>query len=87
MRNYDTDILIWSDREAELLRRAVVAGLVNEAPDWPNAAEEIESVGSGQRHADALRGLLGMIDDQAPLSVPAVCPITLEEMMSDEPAA
>jgi hypothetical protein len=49
---YDTDVLLWSERQAGLLRRRAAGELVNEAElDWPNIAEEIESVGSEQRHA------------------------------------
>jgi hypothetical protein len=54
---YDTDILIWSERQAELLRRVAAGEPVNEAPDWPNIIEEVESVGSEQRHA--VESLLG----------------------------
>jgi hypothetical protein len=47
MSDYDTDILLWSERQAELLRRRAAGELDNEAAlDWPNIAEEIESVGS-----------------------------------------
>ena len=49
---YDTDVLLWSERQAGLLRRRAAGELVNDAElDWPNIAEEIESVGSEQRHA------------------------------------
>jgi hypothetical protein len=48
---YDNDILIWSQHQAELLRRVAAGEPVNEAPDWPNIIEEIESVGSEQLHA------------------------------------
>src|SRR4051812_18849788 len=49
---YDTDILLWSEHQAALLRRRAAGELVNDAElDWPNIAEEIESVGSEQRHA------------------------------------
>jgi hypothetical protein len=52
MSDYDTDILLWSERQAELLRRRAAGELVNEAAlDWPNIAEEIESVGNEQLHA------------------------------------
>lgn len=52
MGDYDTDILLWSEHQAALLRRRAAGELVNEADlDWPNIAEEIESVGSEQRHA------------------------------------
>jgi Domain of unknown function DUF29 len=52
MSAYDTDILAWSERQAELLRRRAGGELINEAElDWPNIAEEIESVGNEQLHA------------------------------------
>jgi Domain of unknown function DUF29 len=49
---YDDDILLWSEHQGELLRRRAAGELVNDAElDWPNIAEEIESVGSEQLHA------------------------------------
>lgn len=46
---YDSDILNWSERQGALLRRRAAGELVNDAEmDWPNIAEEIESVGSSQ---------------------------------------
>jgi hypothetical protein len=49
---YDEDIVLWSERQSELLRRRAAGELVNEAElDWPNIAEEIESVGNEQRFA------------------------------------
>jgi hypothetical protein len=45
---YGDDILIWSERQAELLRRIAAGEPVNEAPDWPNIAEEIEDVGRSE---------------------------------------
>ncbi len=49
---YDTDILIWSERQAELLRRRAAGELVNDSEiDWPNVAEEIEAVGRTERRA------------------------------------
>ena len=51
MSDYDTDILAWSEHQAELLRRLAAGELVNEAElDWPNIAEEIESVGRSELH-------------------------------------
>ena len=42
----------WSQRQPTLLRRRAAGELVNEAElDWPNIAEEIESVGRDQLHA------------------------------------
>jgi len=46
MSDYETDVVEWSERQADLLRRRAA----NEI-DWDNIAEEIESVGSEQRHA------------------------------------
>ena len=73
MSDYDTDILEWSERQAALLRRRAAGELVNEAElDWPNIAEEIESVGNEQRHAVEsllLRALIHMLKAEAwPLS-------------------
>jgi hypothetical protein len=42
---YDTDILLWSERQSELLRRAAPGGNVNDQIDWRNIAEEVEAVG------------------------------------------
>jgi hypothetical protein len=47
---YDEDIVLWSERQAELLRRRAAGELVNEAElDWPNLAEEIESMGRAEQ--------------------------------------
>jgi len=48
---YDDDILLWSVRQASLLRRIAAGEPVNEHPDWPNIIEEVESVGREQLHA------------------------------------
>ncbi len=48
---YGDDIVIWSERQAELLRRIAAGEPVNEAPDWPNIAEEIEDVGRSELHS------------------------------------
>ena len=49
---YDTDILEWSEHQGALLRRLANSELVNSAElDWPNIAEEIESVGRSQLSA------------------------------------
>ncbi len=42
---YDTDILLWSERQAELLRRSAAGERVNDGElDWPNIVEEIKDV-------------------------------------------
>ena len=46
---YDDDFLIWTERQAELLRRVAAGDPVNEAPDWTHIVEEIESLGKGDR--------------------------------------
>lgn len=141
MSEYDSDILIWSERQAALLRRRAAGELVNEAElDWLNIAEEIESVGRSELHGvesllvqalrhmlkaeawplsrdapvwradaidarqqaarqfvpsmrqkidvarlyrQALRAMPETMDGQPPLPVPDVCPVTLDEMLSD----
>jgi hypothetical protein len=46
---YDTDILLWSERQAELLRRSAAGERVNDSElDWPNIVEEIEDVGRSE---------------------------------------
>jgi len=49
--DYDTDTLLWSERQAALLRRIAAGEQVNEQVDWENVAEEIDSVGRSQRIA------------------------------------
>ena len=48
---YDADVLEWSEHQARLLRRHAAGEKDNEAPDWANIIEEIESVGNEQRFA------------------------------------
>jgi hypothetical protein len=48
---YDEDIVLWSERQAELLRQHAATARVNDTIDWTNIIEEIESVGSEQIHA------------------------------------
>ncbi len=141
MSEYDTDIVVWSEHQAELLRRLAAGERVNDQVDWENVVEEIESVGNEQRHAveslllqallhmlkaeawptssdvphwqaearvfrgqvrrrfvpsmrqrvdlagiyaDSLRGLPATIDGQPPLPVPGICPVTLDQLLSDD---
>ena len=137
---YEDDILLWSQQQADLLRRLAAGERGNDtALDWPNIIEEIESVGNEQLHAveslllralihrlkaaawpecrdaphwraeqrtfrnqarrrfsrsmrqrldladiyaDALRGLPETNDGLPPLPVPAVCPLTLDELLA-----
>jgi hypothetical protein len=142
---YHTDIALWSDHQAALLRRRAAGELVNDAElDWPNIAAEIEDVGKSQRqaveshlilallrdlkaeawprslsepswraearldrrqarrkftpgmrrsidmaelYAVALTGLPEELNATAPVPVPQVCPVTLDEMLAPEPGA
>src|SRR3954453_3481631 len=47
---YNTDVALWSEHQADLLRRRAAGQLVNDADlDWPNIAEEIEALGRSER--------------------------------------
>jgi len=48
MSEYDTDILIWSEHQAELLRRVAAGEPLNEPPDWANIVEELGDVGRSE---------------------------------------
>jgi Domain of unknown function DUF29 len=48
---YDTDVLVWSEEQAALLRRLAAGERVNDQVDWANVIDEVESVGSEQLHA------------------------------------
>ena len=52
MSHYEADVYAWSERQGALLRRLAAGERVNDADlDWPNIAEEIESVGRSERSA------------------------------------
>jgi len=55
---YDTDILLWSEQQAELLRRRAANAL-----DWDNLAEEIADVGLSQLHAVMSHLRLALLHD------------------------
>lgn len=52
---YDADVLEWSEQQARLLQQHAAGKPGNEAPDWANIIEEIESVGRSQ--VDAVESL------------------------------
>ena len=70
---YDTDILTWSEHQADLLRRVANGTATKETLDWINIAEEIEAVGRSELHA--VKSLLvqailhGLKADAWPLSL------------------
>ncbi len=70
MSGYDADIVEWSERQAALLRRRAAGELINNADlDWPNIAEEIESVGRSERLSLASH-IRTVIEHLAKLSFP-----------------
>jgi hypothetical protein len=46
---YDIDVVIWSERQAALLRRMAAGERVNDQIDWTNVAGEIEALGISDR--------------------------------------
>jgi uncharacterized protein DUF29 len=57
---YDTDVALWSEHQADLLRRRAAGQLVNDPDlDWSNIAEEIEDVGANL--ASSLDSRIGTI--------------------------
>jgi Domain of unknown function DUF29 len=48
---YDTDIVLWSEHQAALLRRLAAGERVNDQLDFPHLIEEIEDVGGSVRRA------------------------------------
>jgi Domain of unknown function DUF29 len=82
---YDDDILLWSERQAELLRRLARGERVNDALDFENLIDEVESVGRSELQAVeslldvALRHLL--LAHGAPRSEP------IGHWMGEAPAA
>src|SRR4051812_12247039 len=55
---YETDILAWSEEQAELLRRRAANAL-----DWDNLAEEIADLGLSQLHAVMSHLRLALLHD------------------------
>jgi hypothetical protein len=63
MSDYDTDILLWSERQAELLRRMGQGERVNDQVDWQNVAEEIEDMGNSVVRAVAAHLVQAILHD------------------------
>lgn len=57
---YETDVVAWSEQQAELLRRAARGERVN-GLDWAKLIEEIEDVGKSERRAVESLLLQGLI--------------------------
>jgi uncharacterized protein DUF29 len=64
MNDYDTDILAWSEHQAELLRRHAAGELANDAAlDWPNIIEEVADVGRNTLRACRSQLLQALLHD------------------------
>ncbi|HEX3399829.1 MAG TPA: DUF29 domain-containing protein [Acetobacteraceae bacterium] len=99
MSDYDLDIYAWSRRQGALLRRLAAGERVNDADlDWPNIAEEIETVGRSERAAvrsHVLNVLEHLIKLQAsPVTEPRAgwqatverARIEIEQLLADSPS-
>ena len=53
---YETDVVTWSDRQADLLRRIAAGERVNDQVDWENVIEEIADV--RKRYEDEIENRL-----------------------------
>jgi hypothetical protein len=60
---YESDIVRWSEQQAELLRRIAAGEPVNEAPDWPNIVDEVESLGRSETRACASLFVQALLHD------------------------
>jgi Domain of unknown function DUF29 len=61
---YDTDILLWSEQQADLLRRRAAGELVNDSGlDWPNIIEEVADVGRNTLRACRAHLLQALLHD------------------------
>jgi len=61
---YEEDIVQWSERQAELLRRRASGERVNEDEiDWANVAEEIEDVGKSEVRGVRSHLLMALLHD------------------------
>ena len=61
---YEDDILLWAERQAELLRRRAAGELVNDAElDWENVAEEVADVGRSELRAVASHLVQALLHD------------------------
>ncbi len=47
---YESDFVLWSEQQAELLRRLARGEKVNDV-DWPNLVEEVDSLGRSELNA------------------------------------
>src|SRR5918992_542761 len=57
----DADILLWSEQQADLLRRLARGERVNDAVDWENVIEEVGDVGRSEFNSVASLLEVGLI--------------------------
>jgi hypothetical protein len=90
---YDSDILLWSERQAALLRRRAAGELVNDAAEAVRFRQEALDLCSpsmrqrldlGRMYGRAVRQLPDTIGGQDPLPIPATCPATLDELLAED---
>ena len=74
MSDYETDLVIWADRQASLLRRMGAGERVNDQVDWENVAEEIEALGSSDRRESRNRVRTILVHLIKLLASPATAP-------------
>lgn len=58
---YNEDFVLWSDRQAQLLRRVAGGEQVNDRVDWTNIIEEIEGLARNARN-DLRSRILAVLD-------------------------
>jgi len=64
MSEYDTDILMWSERQAELLRRHAAGERMDDGDlDWTNIIEEVADVGRNTLRACRSQLLQALLHD------------------------
>jgi hypothetical protein len=99
MSDYDLDFYAWTQRQGSLLRRLAAGERVNDADlDWPNIAEEIETLGRSER--GALRNCVATIVEHllklqaSPAREPRAgwrttvrrCRLRVEDLLKDNPS-
>jgi hypothetical protein len=99
MSDYDFDFYAWTRRQGALLRRLAAGERVNDADlDWPNIAEEIETLGRSER--GSLKNQLATIVEHliklqaSPALEPRAgwratirrCRLSVEELLNDNPS-
>ncbi len=72
---YDTDIVLWSEQQADLLRRLAAMRSNEPSLDWEHIIEEIEGVGIGEVHAVESLLLQAILHDLKAIAWPSMQPL------------